>query len=66
VPVGKIVAFFSDAYHFEWCWPKLKLVKQILGEVLVERVAKGWYDLDTALSIIPTVFYDAPKEIYGL
>ena len=66
VPAGKIVAFFSDAYHCEWCWPKLKLVKQIMGEVLVERVGKGWYDLDTALSIIPTVFHDAPKAIYGL
>jgi hypothetical protein len=66
VPASKIIAFFSDAYHAEWCWPKLKLVKQILGEILVGRVAKGWYDLDTALAIIPTVFYDAPKAIYGL
>ncbi|MGA2987029.1 MAG: hypothetical protein ABSG32_24790 [Terriglobia bacterium] len=66
VPAGKIIAFFSDAYHCEWCWPKLRLVKQIMGEILVDRVAKGWYDLDTALSIIPTVFHDAPKAIYGL
>jgi hypothetical protein len=66
VPVNKIVAFFSDAYHCEWCWPKLRLVKQIMGEVLVDRVNRGMYDLDTALSIIPTVFHDAPKEIYGL
>jgi hypothetical protein len=41
-------------------------VKQIVGEVLVDRVTRGLYDLDTALSIIPTVFHDAPKEIYGL
>jgi hypothetical protein len=66
VPITKIVAFFSDAYHCEWCWPKLRLVKQIMGEVLVDRVTRGMYDLDTALSIIPTVFHDAPKEIYGL
>jgi hypothetical protein len=66
VPASKIIAFFSDAYHCEWCWPKLRMVKQIMGEILVERVAKGWYDLDTALAIIPTVFHDAPKAIYGL
>jgi glucuronate isomerase len=66
VPASKIIAFFSDAYHCEWCLPKLKLVKQIMGEVLVDRVNRGMYDLDTALSIIPTVFHDAPKEIYGL
>jgi len=66
VPAAKIIAFFSDAYHAEWCWPKLRMVKKIMGEILVERVTKGWYDMDTALSIIPTVFYDAPKAIYGL
>ena len=66
MPVSKIIAFFSDAYRCEWCWPKLRLVKQIMGEVLVDRVTRGLYDLDTALSIIPTVFHDAPKEIYGL
>jgi hypothetical protein len=66
VPASKIIAFFSDAYHAEWCWPKLRMVKQIVGEILVERVAKGWYDMDTALAIIPTIFYDAPKAIYGL
>jgi hypothetical protein len=66
VPASKIVAFFSDAYHCEWYWPKLKLVKKIMGEVLVDRVTRGMYDLDTALEIIPTVFHDAPKNIYGL
>ena len=66
VPANKIIAFFSDAYHCEWCWPKLRLVKQILSEILVERVQRGWYSLDTALSVIPTIFHDAPKAIYRL
>jgi glucuronate isomerase len=66
IPSSKIIAFFSDAYHIEWCLPKLKLVKQIFGEVLIDRVSRGMYDIDTALSIIPVIFYDAPKEIYGL
>jgi hypothetical protein len=66
VPASKIIAFFSDAYHAEWCWPKLRMVKQIVGEILIERVSKGWCDMDTALSIIPTIFHDAPKTIYGL
>lgn len=64
VPIKKVIGYFSDAYHCEWCYPKLKLVKQILGEILYERVIKGWYDLDTALDIIRTIFYDAPKGIY--
>ena len=28
IPMNKIVGFFSDAYHAEWVYPKLKLVKQ--------------------------------------
>jgi glucuronate isomerase len=64
IPANKIIGFFSDAYHCEWCYPKLRLVKQILGEILVERVEKGWYTLDTAIEIIHTILYDTPKTIY--
>ena len=65
VPLGKIVAYFSDAYHAEWCYPKLKMVKEILGDILVERVERGWYDTDTAIDIAHAVLYDNPKRIYG-
>jgi hypothetical protein len=64
VPINKIVAYFSDAYHAEWCYPKLKMIKQVLGEIIQERLARGWYDMDTALRIIQQVFYDNPKAIY--
>jgi hypothetical protein len=64
VPMNKIVGFFSDAYHCEWCYPKLKLVKSVFEDVLTERVAKGWYDLDVALKIVQKLFYDNPKTIY--
>jgi glucuronate isomerase len=66
VPLGKIVGFFSDAYRAEWCYPKLKLVKQILGDLLVERVQSRWYSLDDAQAIIRTILHDAPKEIYHM
>ena len=62
VPMNKIVMFFSDAYHAEWCYPKLKLVKAILEDVLVERVEKGWYSVDLALDIIQATFYENPKR----
>jgi len=64
IPLGKIVAYFSDAYHAEWCYPKLKMVKQVVGEIVQERMARGWYDLDTALRIIQHIFYENPKRIY--
>ena len=66
VPLNKIIMFFSDAYHAEWCYPKLKMVKQLLGEVLAERVEKGWYSLATAREIIEATFYENPKAIYHI
>ena len=66
VPLNKIIGYFSDAYHSEWCYPKLKLVKQILEDILVERVARGWYTLDLATQIPRQLFYDNPKTIYRL
>lgn len=66
VPLNKIVAFFSDAYHAEWCYPKLRLVKEILGDILVDRVDRGWYTTDTAVAIVRQLFYENPKRIYGL
>ncbi len=65
VPMSKIVGFFSDAYHCEWCYPKLKMVKQIWAEVLLERIGKGWLDVDTAVDLVHGVFHDNPKRIYG-
>ena len=66
VPAEKIVAYFSDAYHCEWCYPKLLLVKEILGDILVERVERGWYDWETVAGIVPAVFHDSSAAIYGL
>jgi len=66
VPMNKIIAFFSDAYHSEWCYPKLKMVKAIWGQVLEERVAKGWCDVDTAVALIQSAFCDNPRRIYNI
>ncbi|MBN1257030.1 MAG: hypothetical protein JXA52_04925 [Planctomycetes bacterium] len=66
VPLNKIIGFFSDAYHCEWIYPKLRMVKEVMGEVLLERVARGWYTVDLALDIIQKVFYDNPKAIYRI
>lgn len=66
VPLNKIIGFFSDAYHAEWCYPKLKMVKEILLEILLERIAKGWYDVDMALEIVNKLFYETPKRIYNV
>jgi len=66
VPLNKIIGFFSDTYHSEWCYPKLKMVKHILEDILVERIEKGWYDVELANDIITKLFYENPKNIYKI
>ncbi len=66
VPANKITAWFSDAYHAEWCYPKLRLVKEILREILIERVGRGWYTVDTSVDIIDQIFDKTPRAVYGL
>jgi len=66
VPINKIVGYFSDAYHAEWCYPKLKMVKHILAEILVERAERGWYTVDHSLDIVDKLLYENPKRIYGV
>ncbi|MCJ7736923.1 MAG: hypothetical protein MUQ10_06350 [Anaerolineae bacterium] len=66
VPLNKIVGYFSDAYHAEWCYPKLKIVKQIVEEILTERIYRGWYTVDIATDVVRKLFYENPKAIYAL
>jgi len=66
VPINKIVGYFSDTYHSEWCYPKLKMVKGILLEILSERMKKGWYDVQIAVDIVNKIFYENPKRIYQI
>ena len=66
VPANKIVAFFSDAYHAEWVYPKLQLVERLFGDVLLELVADGTYTPEIALSLVQQVFHDNAARIYGI
>lgn len=66
VPANKIVGFFSDAYHAEWCYPKLRLVQRLLGDVLLERVRDGTYSDAVALSLVTDLMHDNAARIYGL
>ncbi|KPJ85456.1 MAG: hypothetical protein AMS17_14335 [Spirochaetes bacterium DG_61] len=66
VPMNKIIGFFSDTYHIEWCYPKLKMVKSILKDILIERINRGWYDTKLACVIINKLFYENPRKIYNI
>lgn len=66
VPLNKINGFFSDAYHSEWCYPKIKMVKDILAEVLAEKIIGGYYTEKMAINIAEKILYHNPKNLYNL
>lgn len=65
VPANKIVGYFSDAYHAEWCYPKLKMVRKILGDVLLDRVSQGYCTQRIAESLVEPILYGNAARIYG-
>ena len=66
VPSNKITAFFSDAYHAEWCYPKLKLVRRLLTDVLTAKVLAGDYSEDYAVELARQALYENPRDLYGI
>ena len=64
VPANKIIIFFSDAYHAEWSYAKLELIKSILKEVLADKIEQGFYTEKLAVSLFRDIFYENPKRIY--
>ncbi|MCC6445807.1 MAG: hypothetical protein IT210_20425 [Armatimonadetes bacterium] len=61
LPASKQIAFFSDAYTVEWSYAKAVLVRKLLSGVLAERIGRGQYSLEDALSIARTVLYESPQ-----
>jgi len=66
LPVNKQVGFFSDAYCLEWSYAKILLVRKILASLLAERVERGQYTREDALSIARAILYEAPQTLLGM
>jgi hypothetical protein len=66
LPVNKQIGYFSDAYCVEWSYGKAIMVKKILAKVLTDRVKRGQYNLDEALSIARAILYDSPQSLLNI
>lgn len=51
LPINKQVGFFSDAYCLDWLYAKSKLVRMELTRVISDRIDRGQYTLDNAITI---------------
>lgn len=66
LPTTSQCGFFSDAYCVEWQYAKAKLVRRLYAEVLAERVERGQYSVDDALSIARSVLFESAEHTLGM
>jgi hypothetical protein len=66
LPLNKQVGFFSDAYCVEWVYGKALLVRKILASVLAERVLRGQFGKNEAVSIAREICYETPQTLVGM
>jgi glucuronate isomerase len=65
VPMNKQMGFFSDAYHVDWVYGKVALVRHCYAEVLAKKIDMGQYTFEQALNIIREICYNAPQSMLG-
>jgi hypothetical protein len=66
LPVNKQIGFFSDAYCVEWSYGKILMIRHLLAQVLAERVERGQYSRDEALSIAHSILFETPRTLLGM
>ncbi|GAA5198054.1 hypothetical protein GCM10023322_70600 [Rugosimonospora acidiphila] len=63
VPLPSQCGFFSDAYTIEWTYAKAMIVRKSFAKALAERVQRGQYSVEDALSIASSVLRDTPERL---
>lgn len=66
VPMTKFTGFLCDAYHAEWTYGKLQVVKQGLVRALVKLVESRHLDEDEVPALLRQVLHDTPRDLYDL
>jgi hypothetical protein len=66
LPTTSQCAFFSDAYCIEWAYAKVFMVRRQLAYALAERIERGQYSFEDALSIARSVLFDSAEHLLGM
>jgi len=66
VPTGKIMAFGGDFLYVENIYSHLLFARQVVANVLVEKVRSGYFSEAEALGIAQMLFHDNAVRIFGL
>ncbi|MFA5816766.1 MAG: amidohydrolase family protein [Bacteroidales bacterium] len=66
VPANKIMAFGGDFLHVEGVYSHLLLAKQIVSNVLIDKVKDGYLTENEAIKIAQMIFHDNAVRILNL
>ncbi|MCG3198712.1 MAG: hypothetical protein GHCLOJNM_03216 [bacterium] len=66
LPLNKQIGFFSDAYCVEWSYGKATLLRKQLAAVLSDRIRRGQYSMEEALSIAREILFESPQSLLGI
>jgi uncharacterized protein len=66
VPAGKIMAFGGDFMYVENVYSHLLFARQVVSNVLIEKVSDGYFSEDEALKIARMLFHDNAVRILNL
>jgi uncharacterized protein len=66
VPANKIMAFGGDYANVEGTYSHLLLAKQIVSNVLIDKVKDGYFSENEAVNIAQMIFHDNAVRILNL
>ncbi len=66
VPASKIMAFGGDQRCVENTYGNLVVAKQVISDVLTEKVRSGYLSEKEALTVAKMILYDNPAGFYNL
>ncbi len=66
VPANKIMGFGGDYHNVENVYGHLLFAKEILGNVLIEKVESGYFSEKEALKIVSMILHDNAVDLFKL
>ena len=66
VPSNKIIGFGGDFNYVEGAYAHQKWARRIVGDVLTEKVAEGYWTEEEALSFARAIFRENLISLYSL
>ena len=65
LPAGRCTLIASDAYTIEWCYGKIRMMKELLADFLLNEISSGNLDSETALFVASEWLFGTANRIYG-